>query len=65
LREKATKSKLKREILELVSEDKLSQARSNESIMEMLRFGLNEILYKKEDIKDLEGPLKDYKISGA
>ena len=65
MREKATKSQLKREILELVSEDKLTNARSNESLYEMLRFGLSEILYKKEDLKDLEGPFKDYKIASG
>lgn len=65
LREKNMKHQLKREILQLVIDDKLSTARSNEFIMEMLKFGLNEILYKREDLKDFEGTLKDYKVGSG
>lgn len=66
LREKQMKALMKREILQLVADDKLAQARSNEFIMEMLKYGLNEILYKKEDAKEFEGTLlKDYQIQSG
>jgi hypothetical protein len=53
LREKSTKTQLKREMLNLVLRDELSKARSNEQIMELLRYSLNDITYKKEDTRDV------------